>query len=439
MDGYRYCLPSDGRMVGTVHPQLPRSVTGLFFLFLFFSSGAIVYTTAQNVSSIQTLALQSLQSTAFALASSAENVLRIASQPDTGQMSEIFSDRIVAYASIVLPDGTIFFHTNPALIGSRIAPEEVDRMLGTGIPSGRRITLQTGIPAYEMDYMLHTSDGTAEILRLVLHTSPADRIVSRASRVWWTVGGVILLVWTTGVMLWHMFARYLRLQAEFERGKQMALIGRMTAVLSHEIRNALSSVKGYVQLMNETTSVSDVNKQGIAAILIGAGRIESLVDNLLLFSREETYDTKTVDVMEVLRNTLRFNAPSWKGQVVIEGGKEMNIAADTEKLERVIANGVRNGLQAMGEGGTVRLSAKEHGGWVYIMIEDTGRGIPAEDTSRLFTPFYTTKTDGTGLGLAYSEKVVKGMGGQINLSNRDGGPGAVLTIRLPRVQGVVHG
>ncbi len=67
-----------------------------------------------------------------------------------------------------------------------------------------------------------------------------------------------------------------------------------------------------------------------------------------------------------------------------------------------------------------------------MTIEDTGLGIPKEEVPRLFTPFHTTKTDGTGLGLAYSKKVMEGMGGRITLTNRQGGGGAILTLRLPR-------
>jgi len=107
------------------------------------------------------------------------------------------------------------------------------------------------------------------------------------------------------------------------------------------------------------------------------------------------------------------------------------LKADREKLFRVIVNGIRNALDAIGQGGRIRIYAREDGRWVSVYIEDTGEGISEKDHYRLFTPFYTTKTDGTGLGLAYAKKVVEGMGGSIALSNRTGGVGAVLAIRLP--------
>jgi signal transduction histidine kinase len=86
----------------------------------------------------------------------------------------------------------------------------------------------------------------------------------------------------------------------------------------------------------------------------------------------------------------------------------------------------------MGEEGILGFSVHPDGRWVRIQIADNGPGIPEEEIGRLFTPFHTTKTDGTGLGLAYSKKVIEGMGGRIQLSNREGRRGAILTIQLPK-------
>ncbi len=407
---------------------------GVLFIFLLFSSAAILYTTAQNVYSVQSLALQSLQSTAFSLAKSVENVLSINNRFKMGEIREIFSDRVVAYALILEKDGKISFHTNPALIGSSLSWEQLERSSKADTLSGRRIVLQTGIPAYEFDYLVHASHGSVSILRLVLHTTPADLIISKAKRMWWTVGTVLIILWTTGLLLGFMFLRYVRLQAQLERRKQMALIGQMTAVLAHEIRNALASIKGYTQLVDEKTPPSDSRKENLEAVLTGVGRIESLVDSLLLFSKDEVYDIKPVEVMAELRETLKLVLPFWEGKVEYEGKIPVYAKADKEKLSRVIANGIRNAVEAMGENGVLRISTCNDGGQVIIKIEDTGTGIPEKAIPEIFTPFYTTKADGTGLGLSYSEKLVKGMRGQIDLSNRDDRTGAVLTIRLPIAQ-----
>lgn len=410
----------------------------LLFLFLFISSGAVIYTTVQNIHTVHTLALNSLQSTAFALASSVEQAIRLEGKRYAGKqkMHEIFSDRVIAYALIVQPDGTVSYHTNPALIGSVIRQHSIELLLKNGRPTGERITLLTGTPAYQFDSLLHNADGTVEVLRLVLHTSSADRIVGMTERSWWTVGSVLLFLWITGLLLWRMMARHNRLRADFERRRQMALLGQMTAVLAHEIRNALAGIKGYTQLINETTPDSDPKKADLAAVLYGTGRIERLIQDLLHFSREERYHITSVDASQLLREAADRIEPLWNGRVTIAADTPVQVAADREKIYRVIENGIRNAVQSMDNHSdrTISLSVQTFGRWSVIRIEDTGTGIRPENLSRLFTPFFTTKTDGVGLGLSYSEKVIREMGGQIALANRTDGKGAVLTIHLPKAQ-----
>jgi signal transduction histidine kinase len=92
---------------------------------------------------------------------------------------------------------------------------------------------------------------------------------------------------------------------------------------------------------------------------------------------------------------------------------------------------MRNAVDAMGGDGVLHIGVSAEGRWVTLRIEDSGPGISAEEGPHLFTPFYTTKTEGTGLGLAYAKKVVEGMGGIINLENRKYKQGAILSIKLP--------
>jgi signal transduction histidine kinase len=93
----------------------------------------------------------------------------------------------------------------------------------------------------------------------------------------------------------------------------------------------------------------------------------------------------------------------------------------------------------MGDEGTLSIQVHPDGRWIIIRIEDTGSGIPAAEIPRLFTPFYTTKAEGTGLGLVYSKKVIEGMGGKIDLGNRENGKGAILKIHLPRAGEIGNG
>jgi signal transduction histidine kinase len=204
----------------------------------------------------------------------------------------------------------------------------------------------------------------------------------------------------------------------------------MTATLAHEIRNALGSVKGYTQWVDEKVEEEDPRKKALGIVLRGTERIESLVNDLLLFSREESYSVEPVDPIPLLKETVAAEASGWAGEVEVKAVPGMRALADPDKLRRVLLNGVRNAIQAMEGGGVLKITARPEGHWLVIRIEDSGPGIPASELPRLFSPFHTTKTDGTGLGLAYSKKVIEGMKGEIVLSNREEG-GAVLAIRLP--------
>ena len=416
-----------------MHPFRSTVLRAALFLFLLLSSSAILYTTFQNTRSAQNLADQALEGTAMALASTVEAELRSGDNLTTQHVSRIFSDRVVAYALVSDKKGLILFHTNAGLIGTQLKETGLDQWLQTGKAYGHRITLRTGLPAFEFNYPLHLPEGRTELLRLVIHTYPADQIISRAQRMWWTVGLVLLILWAIGILFDRMFIRQLRLQKKLQTNEQLALIGQMTAVLTHEIRNALGSVKGYTQWIDEKMENSDPKKTGLSFVLKGIERIESLVRDLLIFSREENYHLEFCALDRIIRRGHRIRK-IFQGLLQIETQIEagIQIFADKEKVHRVLLNGIQNALQVIEDGQSLHIKAASKGKWVEIRIEDSGPGIPEEDQARLFTPFYTTKTTGTGLGLAYSKKVVEGMGGEISLFNNPEHSGAVLNIKLPK-------
>jgi signal transduction histidine kinase len=418
---------------GLKRPYFATVLRVSLIVFLLISSAAILFTTARNFQSVQILSTQALESTALALSASAEAALRTAGNEADAEIREIFSDRVVAYALIAGTDGKVLFHTNPRLVGSHLS-DQGNQKWPSKTAGGRRIKLRTGLPAYEFNYILHRSDGTAELLRLVLYTTAADRIVSDARKMWWTVGVILILLWIVGVMLEWIFARHLRLQKELEQRNQLALIGQMTAVLAHEIRNALGSIKGYVQWVHEKFEKPDPKKEGLSVVLRGVDRIEALINDLLRFSRKENYSIERLDPVYLVGEVIKSAIPSWEGKVEVDAEPGIRAMGDREKLYQVLVNGTRNAIQAMGGDGDLGISVKQEGPWVKIRIKDTGPGITAEGLPRLFTPFYTTKTDGTGLGLAYSKKVTEGMGGEITLSNRKGRTGAVLSIQVPKTR-----
>jgi len=411
------------------------SVQGLLaaglVMLMVIATGAMVSSTLSNIRTVERLSDQALNSTALALAATAERVLAESGDQKTAELRDLLSDRVIAYALIAGADGTIRFHTNPRLIGSRLAGFTDEPSLIPLNMRGRHVSLQTGIPAYEFTYVLHREDGTSDLLMLVLNTFPADRIRAETQGMWWSVAAGIGSLWLVGTALGWTLIRHARLEGQRQRQEHLAVIGQMTAVLAHEIRNAVGSVKGFTQWVNEKTEETDQRKAPLNLALRGTGRIENLVNDLLRFSRDEVYVIEAIDVARVIDEALSLTAGTWQGRIERRVPQGMACLADRQKLLQALQNGIQNGLEAMGDEGVLGISAGTAGRWLTIAIKDTGPGVPPEVRERLFSPFFTTKTSGTGLGLAYSRKVIEGMKGEISLSNRVRTRGAVLTLRLP--------
>ena len=122
----------------------------------------------------------------------------------------------------------------------------------------------------------------------------------------------------------------------------------------------------------------------------------------------------------------------WVGAVEFSLDAALTAWADREKLRGALVNGIRNALDAMGQTGVLTLRGEASRASVGLTVEDTGGGVAPDDLQKLFTPFFTTKTNGTGLGLAYSRKVLEGMGGSATLGN--GARGAVFQLRLAKAK-----
>jgi signal transduction histidine kinase len=396
--------------------------------FIVLVSSVIVLTIYQNSQSARILARQSLESTALSLSVSAENALRLGADSQD-RISDVFSDRVIAYAFVASKQGKILFHTNRRLAGAQLPESETAAWLSSGTVSSRPVVLGTGIPAYEFNFIIQ-SGPEPRLLRLALNTYPADAVIARADRMWWAGGAVLLVLWAMGLLFERTLTRYMHVRDRMEKQESLALIGRMTTVLAHEIRNSLGAVKGFSQLLAEGIEEGDSRRPAVSSVIRGAQRIEELVNDMLMFSRDEKYELEKVDALDIVNEAAGAALQNWKGEARIDIGDGLAVLADREKLFRVLVNGIKNAREAAGSEGLVRISGGPSGARAHIAIEDSGAGIDPADLPRLFSPFFTTKAAGTGLGLAYSKKVIEGMNGEITLSNGAAG-GAVLRITLP--------
>jgi len=291
------------------------------------------------------------------------------------------------------------------------------------------------------------------ILRIALHTAPARQVVYQAQAQLLFVAVVVLVLAGLGAWQVRTLRRYLVLQQEAARQERLAALGGMAAVLAHEIRNPLGAIKGLAQFLEEKTAADPTHAEMTQTIAREATRLERLVNDLLTYARPRPPDRHLVDVPSILQQTLTLAQPAAAEAgvaLLLDGTTDLPpISADSEQMQQLFGNLVLNAIQATPPGGTVRLAvaaASASGGsrpsrrrreQIAVTVEDTGRGIPAEELPRIFEPFYTTRVKGTGLGLAICRQIAEAHDGSLEVAST-GPQGTRVVVGLP-VEGGVRG
>jgi two-component system sensor histidine kinase HydH len=226
------------------------------------------------------------------------------------------------------------------------------------------------------------------------------------------------------------------LQAEIQRKDKMAAIGNLAAGVAHEVRNPLSSIKGYATYFKSLFK-DDPEKSGAAEILINESeRLNRVITELLEISRPSDIKPKAVDVQSIFDTTLRLIQPDSAQQAKQEIVLEIEDGIDTlwvdpDRFVQVLMNIYLNGIQAMPNGGLLRTEVTSIGDSIKISITDTGSGMSSETQNQLFNPYFTTKKSGTGLGMAIVMKIIEAHNGKIAVTSEEG-RGTQVSIHLPK-------
>ncbi len=227
-----------------------------------------------------------------------------------------------------------------------------------------------------------------------------------------------------------------RTQEQLLQSEKMSAVGQLIAGVAHELNNPLTAILGYAQLL-ESEGLGERAADFVSKLFKQAQRTHRVVQNLLSFARQRKPQKEQVDICKVLDETLALRDYDLKvNDIRVEREIESPIpavTADPHQLEQVFLNIINNGVDAMlesGRTGTLKVRVYAHEGNVVAEFQDSGPGI--KEPSRIFDPFYTTKSvgKGTGLGLSICYGIIKEHGGEISAHNREDG-GAVIEIRLP--------
>jgi two-component system sensor histidine kinase HydH len=307
---------------------------------------------------------------------------------------------------------TLFGRTSEAVMGnpsSRILPPACLDMLKE---------LGPGRPIVEKEFDCTVSEGRTvplEVIAAVLRGDEGELI-----------GRIALL---------RDLSELQHLRKEVERSQRLAAVGSLAAGVAHEIRNPLSSLKGFATYFRQRYGgVPDDVK--VADIMIQeVDRLNRVITELLEFSRPMELKKKRTDLAGLVRHVLRTveGQASGKG-VTVQSNLPPGLpvaAIDPDRMTQVFLNLFLNALAAMDQGGVLSAGVTRHDeGSLRVTVTDTGAGIRKEDIGRVFDPYYTTKPSGTGLGLAIVHRIVEAHGGEIRLESEPG-KGTTFTILLP--------
>ena len=213
-----------------------------------------------------------------------------------------------------------------------------------------------------------------------------------------------------------------------EQAEKLAVLGRMTAALAHEIQNPVSAIKMHAQL-----AAMDGDHPSSSIIATEAERIENLVNQWMFLSRPEPPALADVEVRPLVAGVVAaHSAQLTHAQVAAheEVPPDLWVKADRRRVTQVFSNLLINAAQAMPRGGAVVVSAQAKGAEIEVQFVDEGRGFSSQALERFAEFFYTEKEGGMGIGLSVASEIVKAHGGSLRVDNRDGG-GACVTVRLP--------
>ena len=233
------------------------------------------------------------------------------------------------------------------------------------------------------------------------------------------------------------------LKKQVETNRRLAAIGKLAAGVAHEIRNPLSSVKGFATYFGKRYEENSSDRQTADIMVKEVERINRSITQLLEFAKPMSVDKKSVDINVMIEHSLKLvhhDIVQKKIQTKVDINLETPlIYTDGDRMNQVLLNLYINAIQAMEEGGKlgIRVQEKEQQGVIEIMIKDNGSGIGKETLNLIFDPYFTTRPTGTGLGLSIVHTIIENLGGSIKVQSTEG-EGSCFIINLP-VQSISKG
>ncbi len=235
-----------------------------------------------------------------------------------------------------------------------------------------------------------------------------------------------------------------QMEQRMRQADRLAAVGRLSANMAHEIRNPLASISGAVEALARDLPPDHTRGQLVEIVLRESARLNQIVGDFLEYARPAPMAPIEINMAEILDEVLlliEHRALPANLKVTREYGETLPVRADPQRLRQAVWNLCLNAVQAMPDGGELRVGAhslRERGGHLQISITDTGQGIAETDLPHIFEPFFSTKPEGSGIGLALVYRVAEEHGGSIEVRSRVG-EGTTFFLALPSPAGASRG
>lgn len=357
------------------------------------------------------------------------------SAPDAALLNEMLDelrDEGVHYLALVAPDGTATHAAGlasapnrlPATVGNsiQIVRSENSIRVGARFPFGRFRRRPPRMQSFD-------ARGLGPSVVFEFEPALANRLRQDADRTFTLSIISTAFLSMVAVGLWWQLRRRERQAQSLEREQRLAQLGEMSAVLAHEIRNPLASLKGQAQLLLEQLPEGGRESKKAQRIVAESLRLEKLSATLLDFVRSGTVDRQPVDVMGLVQQAVDSTAPN-RVNISTQGDLERKVMLDPLRMQQVLENLLQNAVQAStaDQQIDVMLSLTAH--HLRISIRDHGPGLPPGSEAKIFDAFQTDKPHGTGLGLAVARRIVELHRGTLIARHHPEG-GAFFTLDIP--------
>jgi two-component system sensor histidine kinase HydH len=238
------------------------------------------------------------------------------------------------------------------------------------------------------------------------------------------------------VILFKDLTEVRSLRREIERSRRLASVGSLAAGVAHEIRNPLSSIKGFATYFKERYQHVPEDKETAGIMIQEVDRLNRVVSQLLEFARPIKVSPLPTSLPDFIDDSVKLvQQQAQEKQITVRNttsSQMKKVSVDPDRINQVLLNLYLNAIESMDAGGEldVQLSYINGDKNIEIQVSDTGCGIQKDDLAKIFDPYYTTKSSGTGLGLAIAHNIVEAMGGTIKVESQPG-KGTTFSLLLP--------